>query len=144
MDTGTKSTDRKPITSKLVCGDPGYVPCPRGGGAIHGKMWTWQYDKISTGTFVLPGPFPPIFPCRAPPCPEGGRGGWIIPRIPTTLEPCGGVGSHRGLGGGNFHYKGIYRRAAGRGIIFRPRSIKMGIIFTSKVYQWGIFFTQKV
>ena len=46
--------------------------------------------------------------------------------------------------GGNFHYKGIYRRAAGRGILFRPQCIGMGIIFTSKVYQGGIFFTQKV
>ena len=26
-------------------------------------------------------------------------------------------------GGGNFHYKGIYRRAAGRGILFWPSSI---------------------
>ena len=47
---------------------------PRGGGALHGKMWTWQYDKISTGTFVLPGPFP-IFPCRAPRKGGGGGGG---------------------------------------------------------------------
>ena len=55
MDTGTKATDRKPITSQLVCGVhyPGYVTCPRRGGALHGKMWTLQYDKISTGTFVL-------------------------------------------------------------------------------------------
>ena len=38
---------------------------PPGRGALHGKMWTWQYDKICTGTFVLPGPFPAIFPCSA-------------------------------------------------------------------------------
>ena len=44
--------------------------------------------------------------------------------------------SRRGGGGGvNFHYKGIYRRAAGRGILFRPPSIWMGIIFIPEVYQ---------
>ena len=44
----------------------------------------------------------------------------------------------------NFHYKGIDRRAAWWGILFRPPSIWMGIIFTSKVYQLGIFITKKV
>ena len=61
-----------------------------------------------------------------------GRYRWSL-RVP----PIGG-------GGFNFHHKGIYRCAAGRGILYRPPSIWMGIIFTSKVYEWGIFFTQKV
>ena len=53
--------------------------------------------------------------------------------------------TERGGGGVNFHYKGIYRCAAGRGILFRLQSIWMhGYHFHIKSIKWGIFFTQKV
>ena len=81
MDTGTKATDRKPITSKLVCGVhkvQGYLlswvcTLPPGEGAPYTgkcgpgskKKIQYYYYIVSTDTFVLPGPFPLIFPCRA-------------------------------------------------------------------------------
>ena len=67
---------------------------------------------------------------------------------------------HGGGGGGNFHYKGIYRCAAGMGYIFQVsqymngyhfyiKSISMGYLFHPKsiwmgkiwkiVYEWGQF-----
>ena len=56
----------------------------------------------------------------------------LVTPIPSQLNQiklsCTGWGW-----GVNFHYKGIYRRAAG-----------MDIIFTSKIYQCGIFLYPKV
>ena len=58
----------------------------------------------------------------------------MIPGIPTTPEPCGGVGSHWGGGGVTSIIK-VYTDVRINGY--------ESMIFTSKVYQWGIFFTQK-
>ena len=49
-----------------------------------------------------------------------------------------------GGGGGNFHYKGIYRRGL-EGVYFSGVQVYEWVSFShQKHYEWGIFFTQKV
>ena len=47
------------------------------------------------------------------------------------------------VGGGNFHYKGIYRRAAGMGYTFQASKYMKGYHFHSKSISMGYLFHPK-
>ena len=59
----------------------------------------------------------------------------MIPGIPTTPEPCGGVGSHRGVGGGGVtSIIKVYTDVRLEGVYFSGLLVYKWVSFSHKKY----------